>query len=223
MTRRLLAAGCIGALTIAALAACTAKVGPPPTPPSPAGPSAGQGLAALPSSSPSPSPSVSPSQPAPATTTAAAVGPCTASGLSLVQLPGDNGAAGTIVIAIQLTNTSGHRCTISGYPDFTVTFHSASMSSDINEPVALQHGNLPGTAFNDPVTSVTLDPNGHSGFLLAYSNMPPDGTSGCDAVTKMHLLPPGGSSRVVGPVQFQVCKPTLQISPYLPASRLSVG
>jgi hypothetical protein len=221
MTRRLLAAGCFGTLAIAALAACTAKAGPSATPPSPPGPSAAQGLGAQPS--PSPSVSASPSHPAPATTTAAAVGPCTASGLSLVQLPGDNGAAGTIVIAIQLTNTSGHRCTISGYPDFTVTFHSASMSSDINEPVALQHGNLPGTAFNDPVTTVTLDPNGHSGFLLAYSNVPQDATKGCDAVTKMHLLPPGGSSRVVGSVQFQVCKPTLQISPYLPASRLSVG
>jgi hypothetical protein len=144
---------------------------------------------------------------------------CSANALSLAQLPGQDGAAGTIVVKIRITNVSGRACVLGGYPNFRLTAPSASMGTDVNETISLVDGGL-GGPFATPPASLTLAPNGTAGFLVAYSNRTGTGAGGCDLASKLHLMLPGQSVAVVGPVQIQVCVPTMHVSAFLPGSQL---
>jgi hypothetical protein len=140
--------------------------------------------------------------------------------VSLSQLPGDNGAAGQVVVAIRLTNGSSKSCALSGYPDFTLTAKSAA-GADIAEPATLRHGPLGDLAFGDPPTTVVLAPGARSGFLVQFSQVP-YGDGGCVPVTRMRLPLPGSTTPAVGPVQMQVCGEPMLVSPFVPAARLSI-
>lgn len=167
-------------------------------------------------------PSTSPPSIEPSTTAPPEILPCTTGDVSLNQQPGDSGAAGTIVVAIRVTNSSTHTCTLRGYPDFTLTAHSVSLSKDIDEPVTLSHGVFAGPVFGAKVVTVTLAPGAHAGFLLAYSQIHSDGTGNCDVANKLHLTLPGSTGTTVGPVQIPVCGQPMQISPLLPLAKVTL-
>jgi Protein of unknown function (DUF4232) len=174
-----------------------------------AGPVAAGG--SVPPSSPSASPSGAPSASASASVDA---GPRPCVGLAVVQLAGDDGAAGTIVVRVQVTNGGAGACTISGYPDFTLTVGAGPVRS-----VTLVHGQL-GGPFAAPATTLTLTPGGHAGFFVAYSNRTASGDGSCDTADRLHLAQPG-SAPAVGPVQIPLCQDTLRVSAYVPSDQLT--
>lgn len=139
---------------------------------------------------------------------------CTSVDLSLAQLPGSSSAAGTVIIAIGLSNTSSRACALDGYPDFTLT-------GDPNPAVTVQHGGPGPTGFDTPPTARSLPAGEHLGFLLAYANRPPAGQTTCGHATKMHLNLPTGTT--TGPVDIAVCGQPMRVSPYLPPDQLSIG
>ncbi len=172
------------------------------------------GGSALPSSPASVSASASPSAaPAPASPSLDA-GPRPCAALAVAQLPGDDGAAGTIVVRIQVTNGGTGPCTISGYPDFTLTVHSAA------HPVTLVRGQL-GGPFAAPATTLTVAPGGHAGFFVAYSNRTDSGDGSCVTADQLRLTQPGSASPSVGPVQLPLCQDTLRVSAYVPSGQLT--
>jgi hypothetical protein len=168
------------------------------------------------SASPSPSPGAGDL----GTVKPGAVTACTGAGLSLKQLPNGNGAAGTVVVAISITNSTATSCTLNGYPDFTLTGRTTGATTDKPEPVTIKPGHLGGlTAFSHTPTTVTVPAGGTAGFLLAYGNVP-QGQTDCDAATRMNLRL--GNGTVTGPVQVAVCGEAMQVSPYVPSSELTL-
>jgi hypothetical protein len=148
------------------------------------------------------------------------VAACTSTGFTLKQVPGGNGAAGTIVVAISITNSGGSTCVLNGYPDFTLTGRTTGSSTDKPEPVTIKPGHLGGLpAFGHIPTTVTVAPGGTSGFLLSYGNVP-QGRSDCAAATRMNLKI--GSGTVTGPVQVAVCGEDMQVSPFVIPSELTL-
>ncbi|GAA5196095.1 hypothetical protein GCM10023322_64250 [Rugosimonospora acidiphila] len=146
---------------------------------------------------------------------------CAAGALSLKQRPGDNGAAGQIVVAIQLTNGSSKPCSLSGYPTFTLSAPTPS-GTPVTEPVTLSHGRLGSLAFGDPAGTVNLAAGGQSGFLVRYSEVQ-YGDGSCVATDTLHLALPGSAGNVAGPVRMQVCGEPMLVSPFVPPPRLSIG
>jgi hypothetical protein len=145
---------------------------------------------------------------------------CEGSALSLKQLPNGNGATGTIVVAISITNTSTTSCTLKGYPDFTLTGRTPGLTTDKPAPVSIKPGHLHGlVAYAHAPTQVTVAPGGTAGFLDAFSNVP-QGKGECSAATRMNLKL--GTSTATGPVQLAVCGAPMQVSPFVPASELSL-
>jgi Protein of unknown function (DUF4232) len=140
---------------------------------------------------------------------------CAASDLALAQLPGGEGAAGTVIVSIGLTNRSGRACSLNGYPEFTL----AGSAGD--QQVAIEHDGLGMATFQAKPSPVTAAPSGRVGFLLAYINRP-TGTSGsCTAATTMSLRV--GAARVSGPVQVSVCGEPMKVSPFVSADKLLAG
>jgi hypothetical protein len=148
------------------------------------------------------------------------VAACRAGALRLAQLPDNDGAAGTISVLIQVRNTAAHTCTLRGYPQFTLTAHSASTGADVPLAVTPTHGQLAGP-FAAPVTTVAVAPGGAAGFLLAYRNRTASGDGACAVSTKLHLRLPGQAGTVVGPAQVLVCVPTVTVSAFVPGSKLT--
>lgn len=139
---------------------------------------------------------------------------CPASALTLAQVPGDDGAAGTIVVRVRVTNTSSRACTVRGYPAF-------NLNVLLTVPMTIEHGGL-GGPFASPVTTVRLAPHGGSaGFYLAYSNRTANGNGPCAMASRMHLRLPGQATPVSGPVQIEVCEPTLRVSAFVRGSDLT--
>ena len=128
------------------------------------------------------------------------------------QLPGGEGAAGTIAVTIRLTNTGSAACTLRGYPSFTLTGGGRTLPAD------LIHGNL-GGPFDTPVTTVTLAPVDNGGFLVAYGDVPRNGATSCAQATRLALALPGGAA--TGTAMIMVCGGSLTVSPFLPESQLS--
>jgi hypothetical protein len=230
---RVLTAGCVAALAVAGLAGCGSSTHPGTTAVPSVRPPVIVGTQPAPGAVPGRS-SAAPAGPAgaagggdtgPGTVTGGGTpaGPagCAAGGVSLSQLPGDSGAAGSLVVALQVSNGSSKACALSGYPDFTLTAKSRA-GADIAEPATLRHGPLGDLAFGDPPTTVVLTPGAHAGFLVQYSQVP-YGDGGCVPVTAMRLPLPGSPTPVVGAVRMQVCGEPMLVSPYVPAARLSLG
>jgi hypothetical protein len=152
------------------------------------------------------------SSPPPTSGTSAAIAKCTVGDLNVSQLPGNSGAAGTIVVAIQITNVSGHTCTVNGYPTFTLS-HLGN-GADTNEPVQLKHGVFVAGAFGAPVKTINVPAGGHSGFVLGYSQVP-SGSGACAQANRMHLTLPDSGSTAAGSVNIPVCGSPMQVSPYV--------
>src|SRR5215475_5511496 len=128
----------------------SASDGPTRAPSAPPTPSAPPGAITPPTPSRS-SPDALPTRVTPTPKPVPAKSACTASHLAVTQLPGGEGAAGTIAVTIRLTNTGSTACTLRGYPSFTLTGGGRTL------PAQVIHGNL-GGPFDTPVTTVTLAP-----------------------------------------------------------------
>ncbi|MBO0870115.1 MAG: DUF4232 domain-containing protein, partial [Micromonosporaceae bacterium] len=131
----------------------------------------------------------------------------------LAQLPGGDAASGTVIVAIQLTNTSAQPCQLNGYPTFTLAAGGRSLSATI------QHGGMPIAPINEAPQPVTVKPATRAGFLLVYQNRPASGTGTCSTATTMSLKL--GSATVSGGVQVLVCGPAMKVSPYVAGNRLA--
>lgn len=105
-----------------------------------------------------------------------------------------------------------------GYPTFTLSVSSGG--TDIVKTVKLLHGNFAGSIFGAAVTTISLAPGGHAGFGLAYLQIHIDGTGDRDIANKLRLTVPGSTTETVGPVRIPVCGEPMQISPYIPISKL---
>jgi hypothetical protein len=148
---------------------------------------------------------------------------CTASQLTLTQ-PAETGHAnGYSVVAIRLTNKSAARCSVQGYPVFTLVAHSVALGSDIEEAITIAPGGLTGLdAFSHLPGQVVLGAGGRGGFLLGYSEKPQNGVQGCPQATRLSLTLPTGPTPVAGPVKVTVCGQPIRVSPFVESDELSV-
>ena len=148
---------------------------------------------------------------------------CTASQLTLGQLTETGRANGYVVVAVRLTNKSGTRCSVQGYPVFSLIAHSVALGNDIEEAITLAPGGLSGLdAFSHLPGQVVLGAGGKGGFLLGYSDKPQDGVQGCPQATRMSLTLPTGPVPVAGPVKVTVCGQPIRVSPFVEPDELSV-
>jgi len=209
MVRGMVVAGC-AVLAAAALAGC--RVGG-----SGAG-AVGGGTPATPSVPGAPSTPATPAAPGGGGPSGVPVGllACRAAALRLVQLPGGDGAMGTMAVRIEVTNTSVRACTLRGYPAFRLTVHTAGR--DVPQPVVPRHGSL-GGPFAARVSTVRLAPGGRAGFFVAFRNFPA-GSANCPVADKMHVALPGQATPLVGPVQIRVCADPMDVSAFVPAGQL---
>ncbi len=148
---------------------------------------------------------------------------CTANQLTLTQ-PAESGhSGGFTVVAVRLTNKSSARCSVQGYPVFTLIAHSVALGNDIEESVTLAPGGLTGLdAFSHQAGQVVLSAGGKGGFLVGYSEKPQNGMQACPQATRMSLVLPTGPIPVAGPVKIVVCGQPIRISPFVESDELSV-
>jgi hypothetical protein len=141
---------------------------------------------------------------------------CTASDLTLAQLPGSDGAAGTVIIAVALTNKSAETCSMTGYPSFTAT---SDASGGGGPTFTIVEGAAAPAVFALVPSPVTVGPSSTAGFLIKYSNRPAAGTSDCATTSAVKLSTDTGP--VTGPVRLPLCGAPLTVSPFLSPARLA--
>src|SRR3954471_6659973 len=127
--------------------------------------------------------------PAPATAT------CTPSQLG-GRIGGSTGAAGTIMLAVVLRNTSRATCTVRGYPALRLYRPHRYL------PTTVRHGGL--VPLNRPVRTITLHPRGQATVLVAYHDVP-SGTKPCLTATSLHVFSSGRLDGVPVSVRAMAC------------------
>jgi hypothetical protein len=123
---------------------------------------------------------------------------CTAS--QLKASPGsENGAAGTIVFAVIIRNTSHNSCSVRGYPALQmIGTHGRRLRTRVH------HGG--GLSFLDrPVRRITLAPGGAATVLVAYGDVPVGKEKLCPTGKKLLVTPPGAGSALSVAVLTQAC------------------
>lgn len=135
----------------------------------------------------------------------ASVGPCPASGLVAWLDTNGNGAAGTIFYTLHLTNLSGHRCTVRGYPGVS----PAALSGRQIGPGALRSGMA--------VHTVTLARGAGAKANLGIAeagNFPP-AHCGQTTAAGLRVFAPGSTVARFVPFPFAACTrlANLRISP----------
>jgi hypothetical protein len=133
-----------------------------------------------------------------ASTTAADIPKCTASDLGVwVAVGQGNGAAGTIYYPLELTNLSGHACSLFGYPGVSVT---GSDGDQLGSPAAW--------GSRAAARTVNLAPGATAHTILAYHDAAVGTQPGCDPVNTAMLLrvyPPDQYNPTYAPFSFEVC------------------
>ena len=187
--RSRVAAATACAVTLVPAAALAAAASPP-----------AQASAPAPSTAPASTASTAPSPArAPATARAASSPRCATSGLDIWLLTNGNGTAGSIYYDLELTNLSGHACTVDGYPGVSA--------------VDLAGHQLGGAASRDPAVTprVVRLANGASAIsvvrIVDTGALPP---SSCDGVTAagLRVYPPNQTTSKVAPFPFPACART---------------
>jgi hypothetical protein len=116
---------------------------------------------------------------APATVSAAAPAAPTCRPAQLAgRVGGSTGAAGTIMLAVVLRNTSRTACSLRGYPALRLYRPHRSL------PAHVQHGGL--VPLNRRVRGVTLRPRGRASVLVAYHDVP-SGSQACPVATTLFV------------------------------------
>jgi hypothetical protein len=121
---------------------------------------------------------------------------CATSGLVIWLNTTGNGAAGSIYYDLNLTNLSGHACTLSGYPGVSA--------------VNLAGRQLGAGASRDSAQKprlVTLAPGGGATVVLRIVEAGNFPSSSCREVTAagLRVYPPGQASSKLVPFPFQAC------------------
>jgi Domain of unknown function (DUF4232) len=122
-----------------------------------------------------------------------------------------NGAAGTIVLSVTLTNT-GSVCSMRGYPALVL------MNGNAFLPTRVRHGGLP--ILDQKPRLVVLPDRGVATVLIAYSDVQSGTESRCRASRAILVAPPGRLFGVTVAARAQACRHgTLHESPVLAGRR----
>jgi hypothetical protein len=137
--------------------------------------------------------------PAPATAVAAGTPRCTTAGLDIWLNTAGNGTAGSIFYNLQLTNLSGHACTLSGYPRVAAVNLAGRQIGRESSREAVQKARV-----------LTLK-NGASAIavlrIVDAANFP---AAACREVTAagLRVRPPGQRASRLVPFPFRTCSRT---------------
>lgn len=122
-----------------------------------------------------------------------------------------NGAAGTIVVSVTLTNT-GSACSMRGYPGLILVHGYTAL------PTRVLHGGL--SVLNQSPQLVVLAHRGAATVLIAYGDVPTGNESRCPTSTGIVVAPPGRLYGLTVPARIQACNHgTLRESPVLAGTR----
>jgi hypothetical protein len=140
----------------------------------------------------------------------AAAPTCVASRLS-GKLLDSQGAAGTILFSVTLTN-SGDACSLKGYPALRIKGAHRLL------PTRVVHGGL--AALNSTPRRVTLAHLGRASVLVSYGDVPVGSETTCPIGKALRLRPPGASDWLTVRVSTNACgRGTLHESPVLAGIR----
>lgn len=148
---------------------------------------------------------------APTSTTAAGTTTCLASQLAIAPQQG-SGAAGTIMLTVQMSNTSSTTCSLYGYPGMQLL---DAQGSPI--PTEVVRGGLdpgaPAPALQPP-GQVTLSPGQASAFALQYEDVPVGNETTCPTSAKAEITPPNDTTPAVVTLAIAPCGGgTVHVSP----------
>lgn len=144
-----------------------------------------------------------------ATAAAAGRATCSAAGLRARVLE-ENGAVGTIVVSITLTNT-GRACTLRGYAGLRLQSATGPL------PTTVVHGGHP--AVEAAPKLVRLAKGARATILIAYNHVP-SGDTPCPTATKLLIAPPAASGSLTLALQLNPCRRgTIWESPVLSGVR----
>lgn len=175
-----------------------------PTATSPAGGSSSPARPAAPASpaSPATSPPAAPaSTSSPNTPAVAGPGPCPTSGLK-VATGSRQGAAGSVYVVLNFTNTSGTTCTLYGYPGVAL---AGSTRAQIGAPASRSPSGVK--------KLVTLPPGttGSATLRITQAENYPTATCGPVPASYLQIYPPNQTADVDVPYQAQACSKQLVI------------
>jgi hypothetical protein len=131
------------------------------------------------------------------TTAAASVPRCTAPGLEAWLGVGAGGAAaGSVSYPLELTNVSGHTCSVFGFPGVSASYgaHQAGTSARWVSGYSVKR-------------TVTLKPGATAHAVLTIADVSDFPSSQCHPVTAtdLRVIPPDERSAAVIPFSFQAC------------------
>jgi hypothetical protein len=131
---------------------------------------------------------------------AASVSRCATSGLVVWLKTGDgNAGAGSFFVTLELTNLSGHRCSLLGYPGVSA--------------VDLAGHALGSAASRNPRTTprtAVLAPGGSASSVLQINDTGVFPSGACRPVTAagLRVFPPGATASKIVPFAFRACSRT---------------
>lgn len=118
-----------------------------------------------------------------------------------------NGAAGTILFSVTLSNR-GAACSLRGYPALGIANASGLL------PVHVVRGGL--SLLNDAPKLVKLAHLGKASVLIAYGDVPVGGETSCPSASTVLVRPPGAWDWLTVKAPTQACAHgTLRVSPVL--------
>jgi hypothetical protein len=135
--------------------------------------------------------------------------------------PGQSqGAAGTTIGTVTVTETGTPSCTVEGYPSL-----ARFSSTGAPVPVTVVHGltvNLSGPA-TQPPSAVTLAPNQPVEFTFEYSDVPTGSETTCASSATLSVTLPGApSASAPFPLAMAPCNNgTIDVSPVYAATSTS--
>ena len=125
-----------------------------------------------------------------------------------------NGAAGTLVLSITLTNT-GSTCSVKGYTQLQLM---ASARRKLTTHVV--HDGLSILNLHQKPKTVVLGHDGVASILIAYSDVPHQGETKCPSGTEILVRVPGDMTWIPVPAPTSACAHgTLAESPLLAGKR----
>ena len=134
--------------------------------------------------------------------------PC-ASSQPRAKLGDTQGAAGTIVFGVVLTNVSRQRCTLGGYPALQLRNAKGKVRTRV------RHGGL--AILVKPVRAFVVGPGGRATLLLAYSDVPHGDEKTCPTATTVVVRPAGAVTGIAVKMRLAPCnRGLLYESPLLP-------
>jgi Protein of unknown function (DUF4232) len=124
----------------------------------------------------------------------------------------ENGAAGTILLSITLTN-KGKYCSLKGYARLQLM-----ASARRTLPTHVSHGGL--ALLNPKPKTVLLAHNGSASILIAYSDVVHDGERSCPNGTEILVRVPGDQTWIPVLARTNACAHgALEESPFLAGKR----